>query len=36
MIGVVGVLAFSGEYGTGMIRATLAAVPLRMPVRGRR
>jgi ABC-2 type transport system permease protein len=30
--GVVGVLAFSGEYGTGMIRATLAAVPARLPV----
>ena len=24
VVGVVGVLAFSGEYGTGMIRATLA------------
>jgi ABC-2 type transport system permease protein len=32
VIGVVGVLAFSGEYGTGMIRATLAAVPARLPV----
>jgi ABC-2 type transport system permease protein len=32
VIGVVGVLAFSGEYGTGMIRATLAAVPSRLPV----
>jgi ABC-type transport system involved in multi-copper enzyme maturation permease subunit len=32
MIGVVGVLAFSGEYGTGMIRATLAVVPSRLPV----
>jgi ABC-2 type transport system permease protein len=31
-VGVVGVLAFSGEYGTGMIRATLAAVPARLPV----
>ena len=32
VLGVVGVLAFSGEYGTGMIRATLAAVPARLPV----
>jgi ABC-type transport system involved in multi-copper enzyme maturation permease subunit len=32
IIGVVGVLAFSGEYGTGMIRATLAVVPSRLPV----
>ena len=30
--GVVAVLAFSGEYGTGMIRATLAVVPARLPV----
>jgi hypothetical protein len=32
VMGVVGVLAFSGEYGTGMIRATLAVVPVRLPV----
>lgn len=32
IIGVLGVLAFSGEYGTGMIRSTLAAVPSRLPV----
>ena len=32
VLGVVGVLAFSGEYGTGMIRATLAVVPSRLPV----
>ena len=32
MLGVVGVLALSGEYGTGMIRATLAVVPSRLPV----
>ncbi len=32
VIGVVGVLGFSGEYGTGMIRATLAVVPSRLPV----
>jgi ABC-2 type transport system permease protein len=32
VLGVIGVLAFSGEYGTGMIRATLAAVPARLPV----
>ena len=29
---MIGVLAFSGEYGTGMIRATLAVVPSRLPV----
>jgi ABC-2 type transport system permease protein len=32
LVGVVGVLAFSGEYGTGMIRATLAVVLARLPV----
>ena len=32
VLGVVAVLAFSGEYGTGMIRATLAVVPSRLPV----
>jgi ABC-2 type transport system permease protein len=32
VMGMVGVLAFSGEYGTGMIRATLAVVPARLPV----
>jgi ABC-type transport system involved in multi-copper enzyme maturation permease subunit len=32
VVGVTGVLAFSGEYGTGMIRATLAVVPSRLPV----
>lgn len=32
VIGVLGVLAFSSEYGTGMIRATLAVVPARLPV----
>jgi ABC-type transport system involved in multi-copper enzyme maturation permease subunit len=31
-IGVLGVLMFSGEYGTGMIRATITAVPHRLPV----
>ncbi|MDX6332331.1 MAG: type transport system permease protein [Streptomycetaceae bacterium] len=31
-IGVLGVLVISGEYATGMIRATLAAVPKRLPV----
>lgn len=31
-IGVVGVIAITGEYATGMIRATLAAVPRRLPV----
>jgi ABC-2 type transport system permease protein len=32
VFGTLGVLAFSGEYGTGMIRATLAVVPSRLPV----
>lgn len=31
-IGVLGVLFITGEYGTGMIRATLGAVPKRLPV----
>jgi ABC-2 type transport system permease protein len=31
-IGVLGVLVISGEYSTGMIRATLSAVPGRLPV----
>jgi len=31
-IGVLGVLVVTGEYATGMIRATLAAVPKRLPV----
>src|ERR1700753_624875 len=31
-IGVLGVLFVTGEYSTGMIRATLAAVPKRVPV----
>jgi ABC-2 type transport system permease protein len=32
VLGMLGVLAFSGEYATGMIRATLAVVPSRLPV----
>lgn len=32
LIGVLGVLFVSGEYTTGMIRSTLAAVPRRTPV----
>jgi ABC-2 type transport system permease protein len=32
VIGVLGVLVFSSEYGTGMIRASLAVVPSRLPV----
>jgi ABC-2 type transport system permease protein len=32
VISVLGVLLFSGEYGTGMIRASLAIVPSRLPV----
>ena len=31
-IGVLGVLLISGEYSTGMIRASLAAVPARVPI----
>ncbi len=31
-VGVLGVLIISGEYATGMIRATLSAVPSRLPV----
>jgi ABC-type transport system involved in multi-copper enzyme maturation permease subunit len=31
-VGVLGVLVITGEYATGMIRATLAAVPHRLPV----
>jgi ABC-type transport system involved in multi-copper enzyme maturation permease subunit len=31
-IGVLGVLMITGEYSTGMIRATLSAVPRRLPV----
>jgi ABC-2 type transport system permease protein len=32
LIGALGVLFVSGEYSTGMIRSTLAAVPKRVPV----
>ncbi|MEU1628463.1 ABC transporter permease [Streptomyces sp. NPDC020096] len=32
VIGVLGVLLTAGEYATGMIRSTLAAVPRRLPV----
>jgi len=31
-IGVLGVLLITGEYSTGMVRATFAAVPRRLPV----
>jgi ABC-type transport system involved in multi-copper enzyme maturation permease subunit len=31
-IGVLGVMLISGEYSTGMIRSTFAAVPKRLPV----
>lgn len=31
-LGVLGVLVVAGEYSTGMIRSTLAAVPKRLPV----
>ncbi|MFF7187963.1 ABC transporter permease subunit [Streptomyces sp. NPDC008222] len=31
-VGVLGVLVISGEYATGMIRASLSAVPRRLPV----
>jgi len=32
VLGTLGVLLMSGEYGTGMIRSTFAAVPSRLPV----
>jgi ABC-2 type transport system permease protein len=32
LVGALGVLFVSGEYSTGMIRSTLAAVPKRLPV----
>lgn len=32
ILGVLGVLMVSGEYSTGMIRATFSAVPTRLPV----
>ena len=32
VLGMLGVLAFSGEYATGMIRATLTVVPSRLPM----
>jgi ABC-2 type transport system permease protein len=32
VIGVFGILQLSGEYGSGMIRASLAAVPRRLPL----
>lgn len=32
VVGVLGVLLTAGEYSTGMIRSTLAAVPKRLPV----
>jgi ABC-2 type transport system permease protein len=32
VIGVLGVLMVTGEYGTGMIRASMAAAPKRLPV----
>lgn len=31
-VGVLGVLVISGEYSTGMVRATFSAVPTRLPV----
>jgi ABC-2 type transport system permease protein len=34
LIGVLGALYVTGEYGTGMIRSTFAAVPRRLPVLG--
>ena len=32
VVGVLGVLVVTGEYGTGQIRSTLSAVPRRLPV----
>jgi hypothetical protein len=34
LVGVLGALFVTGEYGTGMIRSTFAAVPKRLPVLG--
>jgi hypothetical protein len=34
VLGVLGVLVTAGEYSTGLIRATLSAVPRRLPVLG--
>lgn len=34
LIGVLGVLFVTSEYGTGMIRSTFAAIPRRLPVLG--
>ena len=34
LVGVLGALYVTGEYGTGMIRSTFAAVPKRLPVLG--
>jgi hypothetical protein len=34
VLGVLGILLVTGEYGSGLIRATLAAVPRRLPVLG--
>ncbi len=34
LVGVLGVLFVTGEYGTGMIRSTFAAVPRRLPILG--
>ncbi len=34
LVGMLGVLFVTGEYGTGMIRSTFAAVPKRLPVLG--
>jgi hypothetical protein len=34
LIGVLGVLFVTGEYATGMVRSTFAAVPTRLPVLG--
>lgn len=34
LVGVLGVLFVTGEYATGMIRSTFAAVPARLPVVG--
>jgi ABC-2 type transport system permease protein len=34
VVGVFGILQMSGEYGSGLIRASLAAVPRRLPLLG--
>ncbi|MBL7257499.1 hypothetical protein [Paractinoplanes lichenicola] len=34
LLGIVGIVMMTGEYGSGLVRATFAAVPARLPVLG--